>query len=184
MTAGATPSIGRAKPGAEQRVDDEPLRRPEAAGPSGSIGPATAPRRRGIPSARRDRRAAPAAPAAALGRMRRRDEPIAAIVARTAQYAERPHRPAPGHRVGDRPAGILHKVDAGDPACDRRPVGLAVCCGVSSAWRLQGSDGSLWGKGRRDNSRRPDAGAGGSVFVAAVLDAAPAIRYLQHGRRV
>ena len=62
---------------------------------------------------------------AALGEEPRRDKTVAAVVARpghdgdaTAGALERQPR------LGDRPAGALHQIDAGDAAGDCQPVGL------------------------------------------------------------
>ena len=114
------------QPGAEQRIDHEPRihddRRRQwfyRAGPACGSGGGIAFQRLAGPEQRDPHRPT------ALGQEARRDEPVAAIVARAAQHQRGLLRPAPGHGVGHRAPGILHQRDAGDPAGDRQPVGLA-----------------------------------------------------------
>ena len=56
----------------------------------------------------------------------RRDESVAAIAARTAKHNDAAATPCAADRLfGHRRPRPLHQNDAGDPARDRQPIGLA-----------------------------------------------------------
>ena len=62
---------------------------------------------------------------AALGEKPRRDKTVAAVVAGPGHdHDAAAGGLSAGDRLGDRPAGILHQLDAGDAAGDGQPVGL------------------------------------------------------------
>ena len=143
--------------GAEQRIDDErgalEARRPTAPRPAPSSGAAAAAASPFSAAALAEQRE-PHRPAA-LRQDARRDEAVAAIVAGTAQHADRP-RAASAAMIASataRPAFSISAMPGMPPAIVSRSAS-PISCGVKSAWRRQASEASLIGAqvgSRRDS---------------------------------